>query len=236
MLTFTSQLRYLRQAGWRFQVPRRSLRQGFRRLPNRRRPTPRQMGTCRLHERDPHHHEMGDLAVRSLPKSNTPSLIANPFFRAPYLVVLKDRGQTLRFYRPYQIRLRDDALREFLKVDGWKVSNPWSTAYAPGGDRYVLRLSHQIPNQQTHSFSTGNISWNSWLFGSLKYTTGSLSSPNGCSCSPLAVLRPSSSGSCMVNKRTKLRHPRFRNPPHALLLPTPKHPRAQGQALYRKQL
>jgi hypothetical protein len=144
MLTFTSQLRYLRQAGWRLQVPRRGLRQGFRRLTNRRRPTPRQMGTCRLHERDPHHHEMGDLAVRSLPKSNTPSLIANPFFRAPYLVVLKDRGQALRFYRPYQIRLRDDALREFLKVDGWKVSNPWSTAYAPGGDRYVLR-PHQIP-------------------------------------------------------------------------------------------
>ena len=70
-------------------------------------------------------------------------------FRAPFLVVLKDRGQTLRFYRPYQIHLRDEALREFLKVDGWKVSEPWSTAYAPGGERSFCSLS---PIQQTHSF------------------------------------------------------------------------------------
>ncbi|PPQ79473.1 hypothetical protein CVT25_002609 [Psilocybe cyanescens] len=53
--------------------------------------------------------------------------------RAPYLVVLKDRGQSLRFYRPYQIRLRADALREFLQVDGWKYSQPWSSSFAPGG-------------------------------------------------------------------------------------------------------
>ncbi|KIM46519.1 hypothetical protein M413DRAFT_441609 [Hebeloma cylindrosporum] len=62
-------------------------------------------------------------------------------WQAPYLVILKDRGQTLRFYRPYQIRLRDDSLREFLKVDGWKVTKPWSTAYAPGGDReYIMEF------------------------------------------------------------------------------------------------
>ncbi|CAA7260140.1 unnamed protein product [Cyclocybe aegerita] len=60
-------------------------------------------------------------------------------WQAPYLVVLRDRGQSLRFYRPYQIRLREDALREFLKNDGWKVSPPWSSSFAPGGDNeYIM--------------------------------------------------------------------------------------------------
>jgi len=76
VLTFTSQFRYLCQAGWCLQVPRRGLRQSLRRLTNRRRPTSRQMGTCRLHECDLHHHEMGDLAVRSLFKSQTQNLTA----------------------------------------------------------------------------------------------------------------------------------------------------------------
>lgn len=56
-------------------------------------------------------------------------------YRAPYLVVLKDRGKTLRFYRPRNLRLNEDALREFLKVDGWKATPPWSSSYAPGGSK-----------------------------------------------------------------------------------------------------
>ncbi|KAF8165687.1 hypothetical protein B0H34DRAFT_690040 [Crassisporium funariophilum] len=59
-------------------------------------------------------------------------------WQAPYLVVLQDRGKTLRFYRPYQLRLKDDALREFLAAEGWKVTPPWSTAYSPGGSREFI--------------------------------------------------------------------------------------------------
>ena len=55
--------------------------------------------------------------------------------RAPYLVILKDRGKTLRFYRPRNLRLQEDALRDFLKTDGWKVTPPWSSSYAPGGSK-----------------------------------------------------------------------------------------------------
>jgi hypothetical protein len=54
-------------------------------------------------------------------------------WQAPYLVVLKDRGKTLRFYRPRNLRLQEDALLEFLKTDGWKATPPWSSSYAPGG-------------------------------------------------------------------------------------------------------
>ncbi|KAH7926805.1 hypothetical protein BV22DRAFT_1032552 [Leucogyrophana mollusca] len=58
---------------------------------------------------------------------------------APYLVVLKDRGQTLRFYKAGQIRLTDEVLYQFLKEDAWKSRDPWKSAWAPGGEReFVL--------------------------------------------------------------------------------------------------
>jgi len=67
-------------------------------------------------------------------------------WRAPYLVVLKDRGQTLRFYRPGTIRLQGEILREFLKQDAWETTAPWRSAFAPGGSReFVLdSLAHVL--------------------------------------------------------------------------------------------
>ncbi|PAV21035.1 hypothetical protein PNOK_0366200 [Pyrrhoderma noxium] len=60
-------------------------------------------------------------------------------WRAPFLVVLKDRGQTLRFYRPGQIRLQGEVLHEFLKREAWEQTPPWRSAFGPGGDReFVL--------------------------------------------------------------------------------------------------
>ncbi|KAJ3576242.1 hypothetical protein NP233_g574 [Leucocoprinus birnbaumii] len=56
-------------------------------------------------------------------------------WQAPYLVVMTDRGSTLRFYRPQQLRLRDHALRDFLQAEGWKNTPAWESRYAPGGDR-----------------------------------------------------------------------------------------------------
>ena len=55
--------------------------------------------------------------------------------RAPTLVIAKDRGQTLRFYRPQHIRVREDAFRAFLQTEGYQSTPPWSTIWAPGGDR-----------------------------------------------------------------------------------------------------
>ncbi|KAI5123391.1 hypothetical protein M0805_006099 [Coniferiporia weirii] len=54
-------------------------------------------------------------------------------WRAPFLVVLKDRGQTLRFFRPGNIRLDPEILRLFLKQDAWERSEPWRSAFSPGG-------------------------------------------------------------------------------------------------------
>ncbi|KAG6891310.1 hypothetical protein C0992_009191 [Termitomyces sp. T32_za158] len=56
-------------------------------------------------------------------------------WHAPYLVILKDRGRTLRFYRPGNLRLGAEALRGFLQNEGWMLTPPWSSVWAPGGNR-----------------------------------------------------------------------------------------------------
>ncbi|KAK7470150.1 hypothetical protein VKT23_001590 [Stygiomarasmius scandens] len=55
-------------------------------------------------------------------------------WQAPSLVILKDRGATLRFYRPQYLRLRDGGLREILKQELYLQTPPWNTSYSPGGD------------------------------------------------------------------------------------------------------
>ncbi|KAF7302246.1 hypothetical protein MIND_00791600 [Mycena indigotica] len=54
---------------------------------------------------------------------------------APAIVVIQDRGHTLRFYRPNQLRIAHGALRQFLSQEGYKQTPPWSSAFAPGGSR-----------------------------------------------------------------------------------------------------
>lgn len=64
---------------------------------------------------------------------------------APYLVVLKDRGQTLRFYKAGQIRLTDEILHQFLKEEAWSMKQPWKSIYGPGGEReYILDYLAQL--------------------------------------------------------------------------------------------
>lgn len=70
---------------------------------------------------------------------------------APLLVVLRDRGQELRFYRPHQLNLKAEAMLEFLKHDGWQATPPWSSAYAPGGSRCVpLSLLDRVVSSKLH--------------------------------------------------------------------------------------
>jgi hypothetical protein len=73
-------------------------------------------------------------------------------WQAPYIVVLTDRGQTLRFYKAHQLRLKEDSMRMFLELEGWRETEPWRSMYAPGGSRewmmdylaYVLTKSYNF--------------------------------------------------------------------------------------------
>jgi len=57
---------------------------------------------------------------------------------APSIVILTDRGQTLRFYRTNQLRIGNGALREFVRREAYLSTPPWSSAFAPGGSREFI--------------------------------------------------------------------------------------------------
>ncbi|KAI6127383.1 hypothetical protein EDD16DRAFT_283431 [Pisolithus croceorrhizus] len=54
---------------------------------------------------------------------------------APTLVVLQDRGQTLRFYQGGRMHLSAEFLYRFLKEEVWRMKEPWRSAFSPGGQR-----------------------------------------------------------------------------------------------------
>lgn len=54
------------------------------------------------------------------------------------MVHIMDRGQTLRFYRADRVRVTGDILRELLTEEVWRNTEPWSSNFAPGGNRYVV--------------------------------------------------------------------------------------------------
>ncbi|KAI0832722.1 hypothetical protein BC628DRAFT_1309294 [Trametes gibbosa] len=66
----------------------------------------------------------------------------------PYIVLLKDRGQSLRFYKADRVRITPELLRELLIEELWRNSSVWSSNFAPGGKRewilhyYALGLTH----------------------------------------------------------------------------------------------
>ncbi len=63
------------------------------------------------------------------------SLFHRHLFSTPYLVILRNRGQELRFYKGQNLRLKEDELRKFLKAEDWKYTPVWSSSFAPGGDK-----------------------------------------------------------------------------------------------------
>ncbi|KAL1942702.1 hypothetical protein VTO73DRAFT_4942 [Trametes versicolor] len=68
--------------------------------------------------------------------------------RGPYLVVITDRGQTLRFYKGDRVRVTAELLRGLLIDEHWRNTPPWKNDFAPGGDRewvmhyYALGIMH----------------------------------------------------------------------------------------------
>ena len=71
--------------------------------------------------------------------------------RAPMIMFISDRGQTLRFVGPNEIRLRNEGLREALLTDVWKYKQPWKSSFSPGGSKYVDSLS-SLPIFHAHLY------------------------------------------------------------------------------------
>jgi len=59
-------------------------------------------------------------------------------WQAPYLMVSRDRGQTLFFYKANNIKLDEQILRNFLLEETWRTSTPWKSSLAPGGQFEIV--------------------------------------------------------------------------------------------------
>jgi hypothetical protein len=122
------------------------------------------MGQSRLPERDKSYDQVGCLDVSSILDLDL-SFLDLLLYSAPYLVILSDRGQTLRFFRASQIRLTDELLHDFLKEKRYLIQQPWSSIYGPGGSRfgffYHFSIKNIVPNH-TPVISSGNGLWITW--------------------------------------------------------------------------
>lgn len=68
------------------------------------------------------------------------------------LIVVKDRGKTLRFFLPQHIGGKAESLRRFLLTDTWKQVDPWKSAWAPGGSREELLHKFALLQETTYSY------------------------------------------------------------------------------------
>lgn len=115
------------------------------------------MGPSRLLERHCDNNEMGRLEVRHTDIDFGCGLTNT--LRAPMLVILQDRGQTLRFFKPHQIPMNEEMLHEYLKQGAYEHTLPWNSMYGPGGSRCVSTDTTKHFHMYTDSI-TGNLLWN----------------------------------------------------------------------------
>jgi len=60
-------------------------------------------------------------------------------WRGPIIVILADRGRTLRFLHTRQLRPQPDLMRDWLDKAGYLNIPVWESIYGPGGEReYIL--------------------------------------------------------------------------------------------------
>ncbi|KAI0080869.1 hypothetical protein K474DRAFT_1657374 [Panus rudis PR-1116 ss-1] len=72
-------------------------------------------------------------------------------WQAPFLVAIRDRGQTMYFYKANNVRLTADMLREFLQKEIWKDSHPWDSSFAPGGKYEHLMHYYALAAQKVYN-------------------------------------------------------------------------------------
>ena len=81
------------------------------------------------------YHQVGRLEVRAHSPHFEIMILNCLLTRTPVIIVATNRGQTLRFFYPTTLNMRAEALRRFLQGEVWREIEPWSTSFAPGGDK-----------------------------------------------------------------------------------------------------
>ena len=153
------------------------------------------------------------------------------FCRAPKLIVLADRGKTLRFLSPNEVRLDVDAMRDWLKDKTYVDHQPWNTSFAPGGSKYASLSSFHARLEPDVILRTVNGCWTTWLSSSALPMAKRQRSPVFSSSSLLGSWDrswySSYTGVCQINRTPGRRNPcpsslGSRSPlPHPLSPPLP---------------
>jgi len=80
-------------------------------------------------------------------------------WRAPMLIVAKDRGKTLRFFHPQSLGVKAALLHDFLLQETWSRKKPWSGPWAPGGSREELLDKFAIFQEKLYFYMTKIPRW-----------------------------------------------------------------------------
>ncbi|CAE6366281.1 unnamed protein product [Rhizoctonia solani] len=72
-------------------------------------------------------------------------------WKPPTLMVIRNNGNTLRFYQPSQIVLDPTLLHKFVAIDGWKETEPWSGPWAPGGSRQQYLHAYAVLSRRVYN-------------------------------------------------------------------------------------
>jgi len=91
-------------------------------------------------------------------------------WQGPRLMVITDRGRTLRFFNPNNARSAD-MIRGWLRDELWRDYEPWSSSYAPGGNREWIMEYFALVLSKYHS---GVSRIPKWLLLMLSGSAGSI--------------------------------------------------------------
>jgi len=72
-------------------------------------------------------------------------------WKPPTIMVIRENGQSLRFYQPSQIRLRPELLHQFIANEGWRETEQWSGPWAPGGSRQPYLHKFAVVSRQVYT-------------------------------------------------------------------------------------
>ncbi|KAG8760642.1 hypothetical protein FRC11_000110 [Ceratobasidium sp. 423] len=80
-------------------------------------------------------------------------------WKPPTLIVIKNNGNTLRFYQPSQIVLDPAMLHKFVAIDAWKETEPWSGPWAPGGSRQLYLHTYAVISRRVYNVISAFPRW-----------------------------------------------------------------------------
>ncbi|GJE87291.1 hypothetical protein PsYK624_033740 [Phanerochaete sordida] len=75
-------------------------------------------------------------------------------WQGPWLVVARERGQSLRFYKGNSVRLNATIIRTFLKDELWAHQEPWASSFAPGGSREFVMHYWALAQRAVYDYTS----------------------------------------------------------------------------------